>query len=465
MNMDNKPLTGRARRVAGVPFPEAPRVKGFVRRFRTMTATAIKPPFGLEWRMLRSYAALLSGQVGRLVFSLVYFLALMKALTLAEFGLFATAAAIGVTLSRVTAFGFSSPLYRTACVRPRLLGSYLTGYAVALAASLPLCAGVAWGAYALLFSDALPLKVFAAIVFAEVVLWRTSEVLVTVANGQEQFLRGSLVVIAATALRALAAVWLALGATPDLETWSLLYLLANGTVFAGAFVFLLPRVRPRWRPRVWLARWRDALGVAGAELVFYAQSELDRVLVMALGGSALAGLYAIVIRLADFTAIPLRALMTLLIQAIMRGRGEPRSRTFWASLEGAIFLVSVAAMAVLAVLAQFAPPEFGGNVTLAAAFLPMAVLLPGFRNLVELHTELLYAFERPLERIFQLLAVGLTKAILLTILLGQVLAFEPFVLWLNAIFAAAYAMSAAYSYAVLATRVRPRLRLKPQYAA
>ena len=417
-----------------------------------MIASRTRLPFDLEWSTLRSYGALLTGQVGRLVFSLVYFLALMKALTLAEFGMFATASAIGVTLSRVAGFGFSSPLYRTACVRRRLLGSYLVGYATALTISLPLCALVAWGAYAAIYGDGFALASFAAIVVAEVLLWRTAEVLVIVSNGLSRFLRGSLIVIAGTATRAFAALALLFTPGADLDVWATYYLAANGFVLLLALVFLLPRARPRWTPRVWLARWRDALGVAGAELVFYAQSELDRVLVLALGGPALAGLYAIIVRLADFTAIPLRALMTLLIQTIMRESGRMRSRRFWVGLEAAVFGVSVVGMGVLAVLAAWAPTSFGENVTLAASFLPLALLLPGFRNLIELHTELLYAFERPVERLIQLTSVGVTKALLIAVLLANVSGFATFSWWINGLFAVLYAVSALYTYRSLGRR-------------
>ena len=82
-----------------------------------------------------AYLTILSGSAGRLVISLVYFLIVANTLTLAEFGIFATASAVGVILSRLLAFGFISPVYRVATVKPRLLGSYLAGFAVLALAS------------------------------------------------------------------------------------------------------------------------------------------------------------------------------------------------------------------------------------------------------------------------------------------------------------------------------------------
>ena len=56
--------------------------------------------------VLRDYFTAISGSAGRLVFSLAYFVALANTLSFADFGLFATASAAGVMLSRILAFGF-----------------------------------------------------------------------------------------------------------------------------------------------------------------------------------------------------------------------------------------------------------------------------------------------------------------------------------------------------------------------
>jgi hypothetical protein len=87
--------------------------------------------------IISAYLTILSGSAGRLLISLVYFLIVANRLTLAEFGLFATASATGMILSRLLAFGFVSPLYRVATVKPRLLGAYLAGFAALGLASLP----------------------------------------------------------------------------------------------------------------------------------------------------------------------------------------------------------------------------------------------------------------------------------------------------------------------------------------
>lgn len=116
--------------------------------------------------IISAYLAILSGSAGRLLISLVYFLIVANRLTLAEFGLFATASATWMILSRLLAFGFVSPLYHVATVKPRLLGAYLAGFAALGLASLPLILTSAGIASLALFRDRTELSIFALIVVA-----------------------------------------------------------------------------------------------------------------------------------------------------------------------------------------------------------------------------------------------------------------------------------------------------------
>jgi O-antigen/teichoic acid export membrane protein len=88
------------------------------------------PPMPLQRKTILDYLTITSGVFGRLVISVVYFLIVANVLTLGEFGVFASASAVGLVLSRLMAFGFISPVYRVATVKPRLLGVYLAGLLV-----------------------------------------------------------------------------------------------------------------------------------------------------------------------------------------------------------------------------------------------------------------------------------------------------------------------------------------------
>ncbi|MEL6736376.1 MAG: lipopolysaccharide biosynthesis protein, partial [Pseudomonadota bacterium] len=111
-------------------------------------------------KTMHDYASLLSGQVGRLIFSMLYFVTLAKTLSLGEFGLFATASSIGIVLSRLCGLGFLSPLYRIATIRPTLIGVYTAGYITAVLVSLPVILAIAWALHSILYADKLPLAAF-----------------------------------------------------------------------------------------------------------------------------------------------------------------------------------------------------------------------------------------------------------------------------------------------------------------
>ena len=80
--------------------------------------------------LVTAYVHLMGGSVGRLLLSLGYFVSVANSLSVSDFGLFATASATGVVLSRIAAFGFVSPLYRVATGRKRLVGAYTAGFQI-----------------------------------------------------------------------------------------------------------------------------------------------------------------------------------------------------------------------------------------------------------------------------------------------------------------------------------------------
>ena len=100
----------------------------------------------------------------------------------------------------------------------------------------------------------------------------------------------------------------------SLDAWALFYLGATALSFVISFGFFYPRQRIRFRPKLYWRRMADSIYVAGAELLFYLQLEFDKLLVLSIGGPNLAGIYAIVMRLIDLTAIPIRTFTMMLVQ-------------------------------------------------------------------------------------------------------------------------------------------------------
>ncbi|RUV48235.1 lipopolysaccharide biosynthesis protein [Mesorhizobium sp. M5C.F.Ca.IN.020.29.1.1] len=405
--------------------------------------------------LVRDYLSAISGAGGRLVFSLTYFIALANTLSIAEFGMFATASAAGVMLSRMLAFGFISALYRTATIRPNLIGTFTAGFLLLGVISLPLLAAASYGVYLVFFASAVPLSVFAAVVFAEALLWRPVEVALIVNNGLGKFGRAALLTILATALRALGAVLFMFAPQPTIGVWSWYYIAANAASLLLAFGFFYPRQRLRLRLALYIRRLADSIYVAGAEVLFYLQMEFDKLLVLAIGGPHLAGIYSIIMRLVDLTAIPIRTFSMMLVQRMMRAPELLSRLTVKSGIEGGVFLVSTLALAALAIVLHFFPNALGRNVAEAAPLVALAICVPGLRNLVEYQAELLFARGQTLVRAINLALLAGLKAVLLTYVLTTILDTPDLVLSLNVVFLLLYLASTLLTYSAMRNPAKP----------
>jgi O-antigen/teichoic acid export membrane protein len=400
--------------------------------------------------LLQNYAALLGGSVGRLVFSLVYFLVLANTLSVASFGIVAAASAMGVVLSRVSGLGFSSPLYRIATIKPQLTGIYLGGYIGFFVFSLPLVAVLAFAAFMTIFNGQLSETAFVLILISEVVLWRSAEIIIIINNGLRRFGLGAALTILGTFTRMCAALafW-KLASDQSVETWAWYYLVANAVSLALVCWFGRIRHRLRFVWKLYPRRMRDALSVASAEIIFYAQMELDKVLMLALAGGEVTGIYAVIMRLVDLTAMPLRAFNTLLVQSIMRTPDLMQSWKRRLAMEGGIALVSTLSLAAAAALLWVKPNFLGQNIALVAPVLMFALAIPAVRNIVEYHSELLYARGQTLARAGLLALLGGMKALLMTQFIQPEIDAIQLIIWMSVVFAALYLVSAACTYRLI----------------
>jgi O-antigen/teichoic acid export membrane protein len=425
-----------------LPLAGTPKITGLMARYRGL---------------LQNYASLLGGSVGRLVFSLVYFLVLANTLSVAAFGIVAAASSMGVVLSRVAGLGFSSPLYRIATVKPQLTGAYLGGYIGFFLLSLPLVAILAVIAFSTIFDGQLTATAFALMIISEVVLWRSAEIIIIINNGLRRFGLGAALTILGTFIRMCAALafW-KLASNQSVETWAWYYLAANGISLLLICWFGRIKSRLRFVWKLYPRRMRDALSVASAEIIFYAQMELDKVLMLALAGGEVTGIYAVIMRLVDLTAMPLRAFNTLLVQSVMR---TPELMQSWKrrfAMEGGIALVSTLALAAAAVLLWIKPTILGQNIALVAPVLMFALAIPATRNIVEYHSDLLYARGQTIARAGLLALLGSLKAMLMSQFIHPDLDAIHLIVWMSAVFGALYLVSAGFTYGLIK---KPALRV------
>ncbi|WP_367715955.1 lipopolysaccharide biosynthesis protein [Nitratireductor sp. GISD-1A_MAKvit] len=400
-------------------------------------------------QVLRDYLATISGSAGRLVFSLAYFVILANSLSISDFGLFATASAAGVMVGRLLAFGFTATLYRIATVKERLLGAYTSGFLLLALASLPAILLASALLYVAFFAGDMRVLPFGLVIASEAVAWRLTETVIVVNNGLHRFSRAAILLIVSIAIRALAAFLFTFHSSHDLLSWTVFYLAANSSALAIALVFFTPRYRLRLQPALYWRRLPDALFVAGAEVLFYLQMELDKLLVLALGNPKLAGIYAIIMRLVDLTAIPIRSFSMLLVQRMMR---QPEMLASWRlrlGIEGAVFVVSTAALATLSLILLFYPTLLGQNVAEAAPLVILALAIPGLRNLSEYHSDLLFARGQTFIRALNLGALAMAKAALLSLVVTLFVRPDDILLSLNAVFAVLYVLSMVLTYRAL----------------
>lgn len=406
--------------------------------------------FFANQQLLSAYLSVISGSAGRLVVSLVYFIILANTLPIADYGVFATASGTGLVLSRLLALGFSSPLYRIAVVKPQLLGVYTVGYLLASVISLPLVALSAMVIYLLFFSGDVGFFVFSLVIVTETLLWRSAEIIIIVNNGLKRFALAAGLVIFGTAARAVAAaLFWSQSTAHTLDQWVWWYMGANALSLIVALYFY-PRARLRFDIRLYVRRVQDSLAVAGAELLFYLQSELDKLMVLGIGGPAVAGLYAIIMRVVDLTALPIRSFNTILVQKLMQSPDLLKSLRLKVLIEAVLFTVSVAGLGALAYLLHLYPNALGRNVAPVAELLPLVILVPGFRNLVEYQGELMYARGHSWLRTLCLAMLTLSKAGLIAGLLTSLSTDgQEWIIALNGVFVCLYLISALFTYSSL----------------
>ncbi|MBX3566408.1 MAG: lipopolysaccharide biosynthesis protein [Rhizobiaceae bacterium] len=417
--------------------------------FATRPATRLRSFLASRRGLVRDYLAAISGAGGRLVFSLAYFVLLANTLPLSDFGIFATASAAGVVLSRILGFGFISSLYRIATVKPLLIGLFTGGFLMMALISLPVLGAGSAVVYLLFFNGTMTVGAFAMVVAAEALLWRPVEAVIIVNNGLGQFGRASLLAILSTAARAAAALAFMLVSGGSLADWCVYYLVANAAIAFVAFAVFYPRQRIRIHPKLYWRRLPDSLYVACAEVLFYLQMDFDKFVVLSFGGPQLAGIYAVIMRLVDLTAIPIRTFTMMLVQRMMR---TPSLLTGWrmrGGIELGILTISSLALGSLALVLYVFPNALGSNVAQAAGLIGLAFLVPGARNIVEYQAELLFARGQTLTRAVNLALLGAAKAVFLIYALSMTRDVESLVWLLNAIFAGLYLISAVLTYSAL----------------
>jgi O-antigen/teichoic acid export membrane protein len=408
-------------------------------RLREMLALTFRAQFS-------HYLQVFAGTGVRLGLQAVYFFVLANTLSLHDMGVFASASATGIMIGCFSGFGFSSFAFRAAAGKRRALGGYLAVFYVSWLVSLPLCLAAALPAFYLLFTTSLSPTAFVFIILVESGTWRIVEMIHQVNNGLGRYASASLVISLGTALRTTGAVAFMTSGSHDVETWSVIYLAFNFLAMALAVVVFQPRIKLRWRTPLFIGRIRDALLYSISYCAFVSQNEIDKLVMLSLADQRTVGIYAISSRIIDFTSVPIRTFYVLYSRKLIR-EGRKRNQVGRSlGVEALIALISTVAFAALLAMLSIWPNLLGHNVASATQLLSVLLAVPAFKNLLEYHAELFFAYQQlTIRAVLATSMVGL-KAAALALLLICFDGIAEWGVWLNAVYIGLYALSAAAVY-------------------
>ncbi|SDS94224.1 lipopolysaccharide biosynthesis protein [Bradyrhizobium canariense] len=404
---------------------------------------------GIFRAQFANYLQVFAGTGVRLGLQAVYFLILANTLSLHDMGVFASTSSTGIMIGCFSGLGFSSFAFRAAAGKRRSLGGYLAVFYVSWLISLPLCFVAALPVFYLLFTTSISLTAFVVIILVEAGTWRIVEMIHQVNNGLGRYASASLVISLGTALRAAGAVTFLASGKHDIETWAAVYVIFNIAAMVLAVAAYQPRIRLRWSPALFIGRLRDALLFSVAYCAFISQNEIDKVVMLSLADQRTVGIYAIASRIIDFTSVPIRTFYVLYSRKLILERRALNQIRRSLSVEVAIALTSTVAFAALLTILSLWPNLLGHNVASAVPLLAVLLAVPAFKNLLEYHSELFFAYQQMTVRAVLATSQVALKAAALALLLICLGNIAEWGVWLNAIYIGLYALSAVIVYSLV----------------
>ena len=396
-----------------------------------------------------NYLQVFAGTGVRLGLQAVYFFILANTLSLHDMGVFASASSTGIMIGCFSGFGFASLAFRASAGKRRTLGGYLAVFYASWVIALPLCLAASLPVFYFLFTSSLSLTAFLLIILVETGLWRIVEMIHQVNNGLGRYASASLVISCGSAFRTAGAVVFAASGRHDVETWSIIYFAFNLTAMVLAIAVYQPRIKLRWRNQIFFGRFRDALLFSVAYCASIAQNEIDKLVMLSLADQRTVGIYAISTRIIDFTSVPIRSFYVLYSRKLIIEGRQRNQIGRSVAVEMLIALISTAGLATLLVTLAIWPDLLGHNVAVATQLFGVMLAVPAFKNLLEYHSELFFAYQHMTVRAALATALVGLKAAALAFLLIHFDNIVRWGIWLNAVYLGLYVFSAASVYGLI----------------
>ena len=368
-----------------------------------------------------------------------------------DFGVFASSIALALVIATGGTFGFTAPLFRAATTRRRLIGYYIGGLYVSFLVALPMSLAIATCFHVAIMHKYLSLSAFLAIVASEAVCWRIGNAMWQLNLGLGRYARAAAVVMFSSAMRTIGIIAFAVWGSGGLEEWTYVYLLANIAGAAGAVLLFHRRIRPRWSFRIFLGRLPESISHAAASMVLSMQVELDKLLVPFLAGQKVAGIYALSFRIIDLVSVPVRSFFPIYVQMLLRRRNALKDFASRCKVElGIILVTTLMFLSFLQVLA-LDPKLPGGNVAAAYPWFSALLAVPAAKVLLDYHHELFFAANRVLVSTLITLLILAIKIPAMALLVLSASSLEGWIVPLNGLWLALYAVSATLAWKFLGT--------------
>ncbi len=450
------------------PFNLAGAVRGAISRLMVQVNGAASADGSMR-TALTAYAKVFTGDFGRLLIQVGYFLVLANTLTLSSMGVFAAVLATGLILANFSGLGFGPLAFKLVSAKPRLAGAYMAASYAMLLATLPIVLAVSVPIYLIVFSDRLSYASFLEILICEVLLWRAIEIVIAVNYAKGRYGQAAAAQIVGVLSRAIAVVLFALSGANTVEIWARYYLVFNIVGCALVLLLLQPPARLRLNLALIRGRLRDAMLLGFRNFLMSFQNEIDKVAVLALIDARTAGIYAISIRVLELIAVPIRTFYTLYTRKLVTGGKRAFDAARNLLLEAGVFIIATTGFLILMGMLAVFPNLLGSNVAAAYLLYGTLIFLPAFRCLAELHLVLYFAYGHMATRAAMVGLLGSFRTLLFVTILMLVPNVHDWGLWFNLMFAGLYVLSAVVAYAVLTfgslPRALGRFGLRPAWAS
>jgi O-antigen/teichoic acid export membrane protein len=335
-------------------------------------------------KLARNMGWMLLGQGAVLATQAAYFLVLARLLGSAEYGMFVGATAMIAIFGVFSSLGSGMILLRYVSTQHSRFPEYW-GNAImsTLLAGLLVVAVAALGGPSLLHRQVPGLLVTIAV--GDCIFNRLAECASQAFQAIDRF--GVTAVLAAltSALRLIAAVtlWMVMGRT-SAPIWAFASMSVSGLVVVVAVLAVTVNIgRPRFQPRLLLARLREGLGFSIAYSTTSIYNDIDKAMLARYGMYAANGAYSVAYRIIDIACIPIRALHSAALPSFFRaGASAPGgSAAFAKQVLKATLPWGIFAGIALFVGAPLAVPILGRSFEATVPALRWLAVIPLFRTL------------------------------------------------------------------------------------